>query len=104
MKKSKIAALSAIAGLGLVALAGAPAVAAEKSLGAYSCSVSVKVDANTTRDTFIRANAGGQSKSKSFPGTSVAKTHTLYTGWGATTSAGVSTGGSIYSFKYGCDY
>lgn len=93
-----------VAALGITVFAAAPAMADERSVGAHSCSVSVKLTANSTQNTFMRLNAGGQSKSDTKPGNSVASVKVLYSTFGATTSGGASTGGTIYSLANGCDY
>lgn len=102
--KSMIGALGVVAALGVSVFAAAPAMAGEASVGGHSCPVAVKLTANSTQNTFMRLNAGGQSKSDTKPGSSVPSIKVLYSSFGATTSGGASTGGTIYSLANGCDY
>lgn len=104
-RKSLLAGLGVAAVLGLSVLTAAPAMAGELSTGSHSCSAgSVKLTANSTQATFMRLNAGGQSKVDTKPGNANASVKVLYSSFGATTSGGASTGGTLYSLKNGCDY
>ncbi|PKI92880.1 hypothetical protein CW368_00800 [Actinomycetales bacterium SN12] len=103
-KKNVVISAALALGLGFGALAAAPAMAATNNFGAHSCAAgTVKLTATSTGNTFMYVSAGGASKSNTYPNGAISKTNTLYSGFYASTSAQVTTPGTISSARQGCD-